>query len=151
MASQEIRVVSNLVSYREREASQIPGNSDFVWSILVKLLKESQLWSLLSYDISAYLFLYLHLFNILVCLFSILLFLCNAIFSFSFKHSEHLLLLVLYAWCVAKISHIMFVLRLLSFIFQNSLDSSVSDLRFLWLNNFWWFAYLSLNVVLQIP
>ena len=65
------------------------------------------------------------------CLFSILLSLCNTIFSFSFKHNEHLLLLVLYAWCLPKISHVMFVLCLLSFILQNSLDSSVSDLRFL--------------------
>ena len=39
----------------------------------------------------------------------------------------------------------------LSFILQNSLDSSVSDLRLLWLNDFLWFAYLSLNVVWQIP
>ena len=101
--------------------------------------------------VSAYLFLCLHLFNISVRLFSILLSLCNAIFSFSFKHSEHLLLLVLYAWCLPKISHVMFALCLLSFTLQNLLDSSVSDLRFLWLNDFLWFAYLSLNVVFQIP
>ena len=44
------------------------------------------------------------IFRISVRLFSILLFLCNGIFSFSFKHSEHLLLLVLYAWCLPKIS-----------------------------------------------
>ena len=137
--------------YWETEASQIPGNSNFVWSILWKLLKETLLQSLLSYDIVAYLFLCLHLFNMSVRLFSILLFLCNAVFSFSFKHSEHLLLLVLYAWCLPKISHVMFALCLLSFILQNSLDSSVSDLRFLWLNDFLWFAYLSLNIVSQIP
>ena len=52
------------------------------------------------------------------------------------KHSEDLFLLVFFAWCLPKISHVMFVLRLLSFIFQISLDSSVSDLRFLWLNDF---------------
>ena len=77
-------------------------------------------------------FLCLHLLNISVCLLSILSFLCNAIFSFSFKYSEeHLLLLVLlYAWCLSKISHVIFALRLLSFIFPNLLDSSVSDLRF---------------------
>ena len=134
---------------REGEASQILGNSNFVWSVLWKLLEETRLLSLLSYDISANLFLCLHLFNISVRLFSIL-FLCNAIFSFSFKHSEHLLLLVLYAWCLPKISHVMFALCLLSFILQNSLDSSVFDLRFLWLNDFLWFVYLSLNVS-QIP
>ena len=104
---------------------------------------------MLSYDISAYLFLFLHLFNISVHLFSILLFLCKTIFSFSFNRNEHLLLLVLYAWCLPKISHVIFALCLLSFILQNSLESSVSDLRFLWLNDFLWFAYLSLNVVLQ--
>ena len=102
-------------------------------------------------DITAYLFLYLHLFNILICLFSILFFLCNAIFNLSFKHSEHLLLLVLYVWCLPKISHFMFALCLLSFILQSWLDSSVSDLQFLWLNNFLRFSYLSLNVVSQIP
>ena len=75
------------------------------------------------------------MFNISVCLFSILLFLCNAIFSSSFKHSEYLLLFVLYAWYLSKISCVMFALHLLSFIFQNLLDSSVSDLRFLWLND----------------
>ena len=137
--------------YWETEASQIPGNSNFVWSILWKLLKETLLQSLLSYDIVAYLFLCLHLFNMSVRLFSILLFLCNAVFSFSFKHSEHLLLLVLYAWCLPKISHVMFALRLFSFIFQNSLDSSESDLRFLWLNDFFWFMYLSLTIASQIP
>ena len=84
--------------------------------------------SVTSYDISTYLLLCLHLFNISVRLFSLLLFLCNAIFSFSFKHNEHLLRLVLYAWCLPKISHVMFALRVLSFIFQNSPSSSVSDL-----------------------
>ena len=49
----------------------------------------------------------------------------------AFKYSEHLLLRVLYAWCLPKISHDMFALRLISFIFQNSLNSSASDLRFL--------------------
>ena len=58
----------------------------------------------------------LDLFNISIRLFSILLFQCSAIFGFSFKHSEHLLLLVLYAWCLPKISHVIFSLRLLSFI-----------------------------------
>ena len=47
---------------------------------------------------------FVDLFNISVLFFSILLFLCNAIFSFSFKHSEHLLLLALYVWCRPKIS-----------------------------------------------
>ena len=42
------------------------------------------------------------------------------------SHREYLLLLVLYAWCLLKIS-VMFVLRLLSFIFQNFLDISGSD------------------------
>ena len=75
---------------------------------------------------------------VLFHIFFILLFLCNAIFSFSFKHSEHLLLLVLYAWCLPKISQVMLAPRLLSFIFQISFDSSVSDLRFLslWLSDF---------------
>ena len=144
-------VFSDLVSYRESEARQIPGNSNFVWSVSWKLLKETRLYSLLSYDIRVYLLLCLHLFNISVRLFRILLFLCNAIFSFSFKHSEYLLLLVLYAWCLPKISHVMFALCLFYFILQNLLDSSVSDLRFLWLKDFLWFAYLSLNVVSQIP
>ena len=147
----EISVSSNLVRYQEREASQNPGNGDFVWSVSWKLLKETWFQSLLSYDISANLFLCLHLFNISVRLFSILLFLCNATFSFSFKHSEHLLLLVLYALCLPKISHVMLALCLLPFILQNYLDSSVSHLRFLWLNDFLWFAYLSLNAVSQIP
>ena len=98
--------------------------------------RRNRLQSFLSYDISAYLFLCLHLFNISVRLFSMLLSLCNTIFCFSFKHNEHLLLLMLYAWCLPKISHVMFALCLLSFILQNSLDSSVSDLRFLWLNDF---------------
>ena len=77
-----------------------------MWSVSWKLLKETRLQSLLSYDIRAYLFLCLHLFNISVRLFSILFFLCNAIFSFSFKHSELLLLLVLYAWCLPRISYV---------------------------------------------
>ena len=33
MLSAEIRVSSNLVSYRERAANQIPGNSNFVWKL----------------------------------------------------------------------------------------------------------------------
>ena len=62
---------------------------------------------------------------------------CAMILSvFHLSIGEHLLLLVFYAWCLPKISHDMFALRLLSFIFQNSLHSSVSDLRFLWLNDF---------------
>ena len=102
----------------------IKGNSALVFAII-------------RYQcISAYLFLCLHLLNISVRLFTIILFVCNAIFNFSLKHSEHLLLLVFYGWYVPKISHVMFALRLLSFIFQNSLDSSVSDLRFPWLNDF---------------
>ena len=78
----------------------------------------------------------LYLFNISVRLFTILLFLCNAIFSFTFKHSENLMLVKLYAWCLPKIYHVMFALRFLPLIFQNLLDSSVSDLQFLWLNDF---------------
>ena len=87
----------------------------------------------------------------MVSLFSMLWFSCNAIFSFSFKHSEHLLLFLLYAWYLPEISNVLFTLHLLSFIFQNLLDSSVSDLRFLCLNNFSWFSYLKLNDVSQIP
>ena len=97
------------------------------------------------------LLLSLHLFDISVCLFSMLLFLRNAIFRFSFRHSEYLLMLALYTWCLPKISHVLFSLRLLLFISQNSLDSSVLDLRFLWLNDFSWFAYRGLNVISQIP
>ena len=95
-----------------------------------------------------------HTISVLTCLcacislifrFFYLAYYCIHAMLFSVSHlsnSEHLLLLVLYAWCLPKISHVMFLLRLLSFIFQNSLDSSVSDLRFLRLNNFLWFAYL---------
>ena len=53
------------------------------------------------------------------------MFLCNVIFNFSLRHSEHFLLFVLYAWCVPKLSH-------------------------MWLNDFLWFAYRSLNAVSQI-
>ena len=151
MLSREILVSSNLLSYREREASQIPENSNCRVKRFVKTFKGNSALVFLSYDISAYLFLCLHLFKISVRLFSILLSLCNTIFSFSFKHNEHLLLLVLYAWCLPKISHVMFALRLLSFNFQNLLESSVSDLWFLRLNDLLWFAYLSLNVVSLIP
>ena len=72
------------------------------------------------------LFLCQYLFNISVRLFSRLLSLYNAIFSFSFN-TVNILLLMLYAWCLPKTSHVMFVLRVLSFIFQNLLDSPVSD------------------------
>ena len=41
MLSREISVFSNLVSYQERETSQIPRNSNFVWSISWKLLKKT--------------------------------------------------------------------------------------------------------------
>ena len=136
MLSREIRVSCNLVSYREREASQVPGNSDFVRSVSWKLSKKVISSLLLLYDITWYLFLCLHLFNILVRLFSILLFLCNAIFSFSLKHSELFLLLFLYVCSLPKIDCVMFVQRLLFCIFQNSLDDSVFDVQFLWLNNF---------------
>ena len=63
-------------------------------------------------------------------------FLCNAVFKFSFRLREHLLLLALYPWHLPQISHVLFALRLLCFIFQNWLDSSVSDLPFLWLSDF---------------
>ena len=42
MFSREIRVSSNLASYGEREASQIPENSNFVWSISWKYKKETR-------------------------------------------------------------------------------------------------------------
>ena len=71
MLSREIRVSSNLVSYREREASQIPGNSNYRVKRFAKTFKENSALVLLSYDISAYLFLCLHLFKISVRLFSI--------------------------------------------------------------------------------
>ena len=58
---------------------------------------------------------------------------------------------ILCAWCLPEISHVMFALRLLSFNSKNLLDSSVSDLWILWFHDFVYFAYLSLNVVLQIP
>ena len=44
--------------------------------------------------------------------------------------SQEISMLVLYVWCLPKISHVMLTLRLLSFIFQNSLDSSVSTCGF---------------------
>ena len=59
------------------------------------LKENSALDVAIIHDISASLLFCPHLFNTLVRLFSILLFLCNAIFSFSCKHSDHLLLLVL--------------------------------------------------------
>ena len=136
MLSREIRVSCNLVSYQKKEASQVPGNSDFVRSVSWKLSKKVISSLLLLYDITWYLFLCLHLFNILVRLFSILLFLCNAIFSFSFKHSKLYLLLLLYVSGLPKIPHVMFVQRLLFCIFQNLLDDSVFDVQFLLVNNF---------------
>ena len=117
MLSREIGVSSNLVSYGKEKPARFLETVTLCEAFRGNFQK-NRLQSLLSYDISAYLFLCLHLFNISVRLFSILLFLCNAIFSFSFKNSEHLLLLVLYAWCLPKISHVMFALHLLSFILQ---------------------------------
>ena len=58
-------------------------------------------------------------------------FLCSAVFKFSFKLNERFLLLVLYAWHLRQIYYVLFALWLLCFIFQNWLDSSVSDLQFL--------------------
>ena len=109
MLSQEIGVSSNLVSYRKGKPARFLETVTLCEAFRGNFQK-NRLQSLLSYDISAYLFLCLHLFNISVRLFSILLSLCNTIFSFSFKHNEHLLLLVLYAWCLPKTSHVMFVL-----------------------------------------
>ena len=45
----------------------------------------------------------------------------------------------------------MCALQLLYFIFQNSSEISLSDLGILWLNNFLWFAYQSLNIFSQMP
>ena len=88
MLSREISSSSNLMSYRERKATQIPGNvKRFVETCKGNLaLVFAIIWNQCVLVFS-------------VRLFNILLLLCNAIFSFSFKHSEHLLLVVLYAWC----------------------------------------------------
>ena len=134
MLSREISVSSNLVSYQEGKPAR------FLERIILYEAFRRNFWGKLDSSLCY------HTISVRNCwIFSV------SIFSFSFKHSEHLLLLVLYAWRLPRISYVMFALRLLSFILQNSLDSSVSDLRFLWLNDFLWFAYLSLNVVWQIP
>ena len=86
MLSQEIGVSSNLVSYGKRKPARFLETVTLCEGFRGNFQK-NQLQSLLSYGISAYLFLCLHLFNILVHLFSILLSLCNTIFSFSFKHN----------------------------------------------------------------
>ena len=151
MLSQEIGVSSNLVSYRKGKPARFLETvilwEAFHWNFLRKL-SSSLCYHTISvrtcFCVCIYLifrFAYLAYYCLCAMLFS----------SFSFKHSEHLFLLVLYAWCLPKIFHVMFALCLLSFILENSLDSSVSDLRFLWFNDFLWFAYLSLNVVSQIP
>ena len=90
MLSWEISVSSNLVSYREREASKIPGNSNFVWSVSWKLLNETQIQSLLSYHISAHLFLCLYLLNILVRLLACFCF-CAMLFSVSHSSTVNIL------------------------------------------------------------
>ena len=136
MLPREIRVPSNLASYWEREANRFLETVTLCEAFCGNIKKKFSFQSLLSYDISAYLFFCLQLLNISISLFSMLLFLCSAIFSLSFKHSEHHLLLVLYVWCIPKVPHIITALRLLSFIFQDSLDSSIADLRFLRLNKF---------------
>ena len=78
MLSREINVSSNLMSYRGRKATQIPGNSNFVWSVSLKLLKETWLLYLLSYDISAYLFFR----------FAYLTYYCFCVMLFSVSHSS---------------------------------------------------------------
>ena len=110
MLSQEIVVSSNLVSYEKGKPARFLETVTLCEAFHGNFQK-NRLQSLLSYNIRAYLFLCLHLFNILVCLFSILLFLCNAILSFLFKHSEHLLLLVLYYMPYVQLKSLMFCLH----------------------------------------
>ena len=106
MLSREISVSSNLVSYREREASQIPGNSNFVWSVSWKLLNETRIQSLLSYHISAHLFLRLHLLNILVRLLAYFCF-CAMLFSVSHSSTVNILCCLYYMPGVFLKSHIL--------------------------------------------
>ena len=144
MLSWEIRVLSNQVSYPERE---------YVILCAVHGNFKRKLGSSLCYHMRSL----RTCFRVCICLifaFAYLAFYCFCAMLFSvshFKHSEHLLLLLLYAWRLPKIFHVIFALCLLSFIFQNSLHNSVSELRFLPLNEFLWFAYLSLNIVSQMP
>ena len=130
MPSREISVSSNPLSYRERKASKIPGNSNFVrkrncFCVSICLIFR---FAYLAYCFCAMLFSVSHSSTVnIIC--------CLCYMPGVYLKSPMLCL------------HFLFV----SFILQNSLDSSVSDLRFLWLNDFLWFAYLSLNAVSQIP
>ena len=103
-----------------------------------------------------YLFLCLHLVIISDLLFSMLSSLCRAIASFSLRLRRHRIELWLYDLWVPKISQDIFEVLFADVIFQCSFDSSVSVsnvrlivLYLILLNVFLWFAYLSLNAVLQ--
>ena len=80
------------------------------------------------------------------------MFLCFWKQWFCAKHFvKTFLLLPFYGWFPPKIPCVMCALQLLYFIFQNSSEISLSDLGILWLNNFLWFAYQSLNIFSQMP
>ena len=127
MFSQGSHVPSNLVGSREWEA-----------------FRKSFKWKLCSS-------LFFHMISVRTCFcfciclifrFAYLVYYCFCEILFLISHLSKgiFLLLVLHVW----------LLRLLSFIFQNLINSSVFELRFLRLNDFLWFAYNSSKFVFQI-
>ena len=61
---------------------------------------------------------------------------CSAIGNFWFGHNMHRFVVVLYDWCIPRISHDISKLLFCSFSFQILLENSVSVLYFLFIKRF---------------
>ena len=94
-----------------------------------------------------YFLLCLHLLVTSLYLFKMLSSLRSAIAIVSFRRNMHRLVTVFYNWCIHRISNHIWTYFFCSLNFHISFKSSVSILYFLFLKDFWWFAYHVLNLV----